>query len=259
MKKTAPGFLFFVIAFSQFAFSFDQEMPNLKTPLNIEEKEGTFTVVHHFDHQNDNPFNISAANVLIGFQYMAWQKLSFSFDHSYITTEKEIAFGAGYSFSFPQAFIETQIDFQYLNFEPSDITNRQNSFFILGSLRSLPDPVIEKIRLISNIGYDSFNERPGLGFGIDINILKDHGTLQALNIFGEYLPVLDKDIGIDTYVGDTNTYTFGVAILTYGHQFLITAGNTFDLGTRRLMLGSDTNRIFVGFNIKRHFDFGEEE
>ncbi len=247
-----------VVFFSSTAFGFNQEMPNLKTPISIEANEGVFNLVHHFDHPNDNPFNISSANVLLGFQYVAWKKLSFTLDYSYITSEKELALGTGYAFSFPQAFIETQIDVQYLNFEPTDLTTHQNSIFILGSLQSLPDPLIKKVRGIANVGYDSFNERPGLGFGININIIEDHGMLQSLSVFGEYFPVLDKDIGITKYVKDKDTYSFGIGALTYGHQFVLEAGNTIELGTRRMMLGTDTNRIFVGFNIKRHFDFGDD-
>ncbi len=70
--------------------------------------------------------------------------------------------------------------------------------------------------------------------GIDIGISED------ISIMGEFFPVSHGD-------GRVDCFAFGFSLRTYGHRFMFLLGNSSEIGTRGLMLGTDSGDL----NIRR--------
>ena len=182
------------------------------------------------------------ANVHVGLRYAVLPRLEIK--AAYTTFEKEYALGASYGYHLSQLYFKGQLDVQYFNFERSG--ERNGNFLFGAALQSYPlgNIVIPTI----NVAYDGFNEKFGMGIGIDIGFDWSFGPLEHISFIGEYYPILQAEEAITR---DENYFAAGVRLDTYGHHFMLQVGNGSEIGPRRLMLGAPNNDIHIGFNIHR--------
>jgi hypothetical protein len=109
-------------------------------------------------------------------------------------------------------------------------------------------PFLEKITPVVNVCYDGYDERFGYGAGVHAGLETDWGLLRRLSAMVECYPVAGRKEGV---TGPKDSFAGGVELETYGHHFAFLAGNSSDIGTRRLMLGTHTSKLYFGFNIRR--------
>jgi len=130
-----------------------------------------------------------------------------------------------------------------------EIEKRRQNFFY--SLSVEGEPILNVISPALVVGYDGYEERFGAGFGVAAGFGRE-GVLKHVAVIGEYYPVLGRD---DDRTGPEDCFAAGVELQTYGHHFAFLVGNSSQIGTRRLMLGNDTNDLYLGFNIYRLLEF----
>lgn len=236
MRKTLLVIL--VLLIPQTLLSYDSGMLNLRVPTNLEQGQAEFVVKHRFygkisDETWDTFFGMDGgANVGISFRYSILEKFEFKISRTRL--QKEYTTGLSYAYVISKV-LHGQADIQLFSLKPGTQV-REKAFFYQLAVQSAP--VLKKFTTVVNIGYDAYNEQAGLGLGVDV------GILESLSIIGEYFPVLEGDDEVDCFA-------FGFRIQTYGHRFMFLLGNSRQIGTRRLMLGSDTRDLYFGFNIHR--------
>ncbi len=234
-------------------FSFEQDMLNLKVPSNLDQTDMVFSVFHRFYGEiTEEPFNTffgldAGANVGIGLRYAVFPKLELN--TSYTRYQKEYVIGASYAHFFHQFFLRSQLDVQFFTYEMTGIEERQRNFFYNLAVQS--EPLFRKITPTLNVGYDGYNESFGFGAGIDIGFDLDIRLIERVSVIGEYYPIIGRD---DVIHGAENFFVTGLKIETYGHHFMLLVGNSSQIGTRRLILGTNTNDLFLGFNVNRIID-----
>lgn len=233
--------------------AFEPSMMNLTTPSRQENTEAVFKITHRFYGQvDDDPletfFGLDAgANVSVGMRYALLPRLELN--ASYTRLQKEYVLGASYAYFFPQMHMGGQLDVQFFSFQEAGVEERNENFFYALSLQT--DPLFDIARPVINMGYDGYNEKFGVAFGISIGTDVDIGPVNRLDLIAEYYPVIDRD---DAIHGEENSYAFGIKAATYGHNFMLLVGNNSQISPRRLMLGAATNDLYFGFNVHRHID-----
>jgi hypothetical protein len=237
-----------VILASSQLFAFESSMLNLKVPSNLDGKSLLLEVQHRFkgvltEDPLDNLFGLdSGANVSFGLRYAIIPRLELN--AAYTTYEGEYRVGASYAHHQPEIFLMVQADAQYFNFERSG--ERNGNFFY--SIAAQSYPIAEIFAPVVNFAYDSYHERFGIGVGLQAGFDWWLGPIERISLIGEYYPVLDEE---DAITGPENYFAAGVRVDTDGHRFMLQVGNGWNIGSRRLMLGTGTNDIYVGFNIQR--------
>jgi hypothetical protein len=236
------------------AFSLEKSMLNLKLPSALETGQAQFFVQHRFRGYalTDKPFETffgmeSGANVSLGLRTRVLKNLEAI--ASYTILEREYVLGAGYALTSPGSWIKGQIDLQYFTFRryyvDSDTILRKN--YAYGRLDLSTKPFGGVITPVVNVGYDTEYKKVGLGVGIDI------GLSEKFSLIGEYFPRLWEKDYIDKKM--YNCFAFGLKVQTWGHHFLFMLGNSTDVGTRKMMHGSNYKDLFFGFGIQRLLEF----
>lgn len=201
----------------------------------------------------DDLLGINAgANTGLSLRYLVWSKLEIN--GAFVRNQKEYIIGAGYALFIPQLWLKSQINVEFFNYEklglPTTVSPRRRNLFYSAALQS--EPILERITPTINVAYDGYNRRIGLGVGLDIGFEFEIGPLEGMNIIGEYFPIINRDIAVN---GPKNSFTAGFKFNTYGHHFMFLVGNTTEIGTRRLMLGTRSNDLYLGFTIHRFISF----
>jgi len=219
------------------ALPYGNGMLNLEVPAGLEARQMEFVVQHRFYGKvSEKPFDTflgmdMGANVGIGLRYSVSEKLGFGV--SYTRSRKEYTVGLRYAY-FISEILRGQADVDLFSYKEPGVGGRRRGVFCQLALQG--EAVLERATPVVNIGYDSYNGKVGIGLGIDLEISEDIG------IMGEYFPVSD---------GRLDCFAFGVRLRTYGHRFMFLLGNSSEIGTRRLMLGTDSGDLYFGFNIRR--------
>lgn len=190
------------------------------------------------------------ANVGFGFRTPILRNLEVV--ASYTFFEREYTLGAGYSFLESRAPIKGQIDFQYYTYKrvyysPETGVTQARKNFLYAQIDFSAKPVLGLAAPVVNLGYDTDTERIGCGLGLDV------GLSQKFSLIGEYFPRLWKKNYTDRQMFDT--FAFGLKIQTWGHHFLFMLGNSTEIGTRRMMQGSNVEDLFLGITIQRLLEF----
>jgi hypothetical protein len=68
-----------------------------------------------------------------------------------------------------------------------------------------------------------------------------------VDVIGEYTFTHDPD------QAERNTFSTGIKINTYGHQFKVMITNCQQIGSRKAMAGAGSNSLRFGFSIQRAF------
>ncbi len=238
-----------LILLPQPLLSYENSMLNLEVPTNLEEGQSEFNVQHRFYGKIDEePLDTFlgldlGANVSLGLRHLV--RPQFEANVSYTRNQKEYIVGASYAYFFPEIFLRSQLDIQFFSYKKLGIDERRQNIFYQIVLQS--EPLSKRFTPVINAGYDGYNQRFGLGLGTGVSILED------LSIMGEYFPVLDRnDDDLNKgIIGQKNRFALGIMLKTYGHHFIFILGNGTEIGTRRLMLGTQSNDLHLGFNIQR--------
>jgi len=227
---------------------------NLKVPTGIKSGNAEFKIQHRFAGKiNEDPFNTlfgmyMGANINLSLRYIVWSKLEL--EGSYSNYSKESSLCASYSYSFP--LMKALLGGQFFSYEEYNLDKKsfERKSSIMGLLSVQTEPIIKRIILTIDIGYDGYEKKPGAGLGASIIILERPGTLKKLILIGEYFPTkLNSDVN--------NCYCFGLRAETYGHHFDFIISNGSEIGLRRLMLGTVKEEgLYFGFNIKRLIERG---
>ena len=134
-----------------------------------------------------------------------------------------------------------QGDFQFFSYQvPTLAARRQNIF---GLLSVAGEPILGIITPVLNVGYDGYEQRLGLGAGLNAGFRLEIGPFKLVNIAAEYSPVLARDTLRN---GRQNSFAGGVTFETYGHHFQFVVGNSLETGARRMMLGAPATRSTSG-------------
>jgi hypothetical protein len=246
-------FLIILLFLSNVTFALETSSLNLRVPGDLDRRQLVLTIPHRFygkitDHPLDNLFGIDqGANAGLALRYRIWSALEI--EGSYAHSEKEFGVDAGYSFILP-GILRSGIAVQYFDFKRASITERRRNFFYQASFQS--EPLFEKICLNLEGGYDGYNQRFGVGFGLDAGIDVTMGPIEGLHLVTEYFPVIKPETGV---TGAGNSFAVGLKARTYGHHFMFFVGNNTEIGARRLMLGAAGNDLYLAFNIQRFLKF----
>jgi hypothetical protein len=195
----------------------------------------------------DNFFGIDqGANINFGIRYALLQRLEVN--ACYTALRQEYRLGASYAHHLPQIYMKGQMDVEYFDFESAG--ERNSNFYYALALQTFP--LGEILTPTVNIAYDGFNEKFGLGFGVDLGFDFYLGPIEHISVIGEYYPILDSEPGM---TNEEHYFTAGLRLDTYGHHFMVQVSNGFEIGPRNLMLGVPTNDLYLGFNIQRILQF----
>lgn len=237
---------------AQSLFSFEPSALNLEVPSNLERNSSVLELKHRFygdltDDPFENFFGLDVgANVNLGMRYAIVDRLELC--ASYTRRAKEYRVGASYAHHCDQVYVRAQIDVEYFSFKEG-ATRNQN---VYASLALQSEQLLNAIIATANLGYDGYNEKLGLGLGLDIGFDWEFGPIEHISFIGEYYPVLQRE---EPITGPENSFATGIRIDTYGHHFVLLVGNNWEIGNRHLMLGAPTNDIRIGLNIHRLFIF----
>ena len=242
--------------------SYEVSMPNLLVPTNMDPLHFEFVIQHRFegalaDKPLKNFFGMDkGAVVKLGLRFLMWSKLEVNVSHTFDRHEYEA--GLSYAVFIPKIFMKLQLDAQYLNYpyektDPDEpyagiLTSPKhkivNSYYLQLALETYP--IAGRIKPVINIGYDGFNnKRIGLGVGLSVKLLS------WWYIQGEFFPNFYKSAWKRDESGGLHTYAFGFMFQTPSHNFILMAGNSTQIGTRRMMMGTGTKALHLGFNITK--------
>lgn len=230
-------------------FGLELSSLNLMVPNGLEKKQLVFTIRHRFlGRINDNPLENffgadQGANAGLALRYRAWAGLDV--EGSYARSEKEYGLTAGYAFSVVRD-LRSEIAVQYFDFKRVSAADRQRNFFYQARFQS--EPLLKKISINLETGYDGFHERFGVGVGLDAGFDVTFGPIEGLHLVAEYFPVIKPETDV---TGARNSFAAGIKARTYGHHFMFFVGNNTEIGARRLMLGAPANDLYLSFNIQR--------
>ncbi|KPK62281.1 hypothetical protein AMJ83_11280 [candidate division WOR_3 bacterium SM23_42] len=250
MKKILLTLL--LVTCTQLLLAFEPSALNLKVPSDLERSSMVFEIQHRFygdltEDPLENFFGLDVgANVNLGIRYAILDRLELY--AAYTRFEKEYRVAASYAYHFPQIYVRTQINLEYFSFKVGQ--ERQQNFFYGLGLQS--EPIFDAVTATVNSGYDGYNEKFGLGFGIDLGFDWEFGPIEHVALLGEYYPVLQSE---EPITGPENSFAGGVRVDTYGHHFMILIGNNTHIGARRLMLGAASNDIRLGLTVQRLLQF----
>lgn len=245
MKKIV---LAVVILTSSQLSAFESSMLNLRAPSHLDGKSLLFEVQHRFkgvltEETIENFFGLDGgANVGFGLRYALVPRLELN--AAYTTFEGEYRVGASYAYHVPQFFVMAQAEVQYFNFERGG--ERNGNFFYSTAVQSYP--IVGIFAPVVNLAYDSYNETFGIGVGLRAGFEWWFGPIERITVIGEYYPVLEEEEAI---TGAENYFATGLRVDTDGHRFMLQVGNGWNIGPRRLMLGTISNDIHIGLNIQR--------
>ncbi|HEX9934388.1 MAG TPA: DUF5777 family beta-barrel protein [bacterium] len=239
-------FLIMLLYNSTALFAFENSMPNLTVPSELQTGQMRLTIQHRFyGRVNDRPgetfFGVfdAGANTMLGLRAALGRR--FEANAFYVSMIKEYQLGMGFGFSLGTQF-SGLVEARYFSFRTS-FDRRESSVFLLGTLQSRA--VAKRCRPVVNVGYDGYWDRFGLGLGLGINVL------ERLSLLGEFFPQVDPE---PNYRDAKSGFTAGFRIRTYGHFFLFLIGNSFDIGSRQMMRGAENNDLHLGFSIQRLID-----
>lgn len=232
--------------------AFEPSALNLRVPSHLDGNSLVLDIQHRAygiltEDPLDNFLGLRlGANVNIGLRYAVLPRLELN--AAYTTFENEYHLGVSYAHHCPQLYLKGQVDVQYFNFERAG--ERNGNFYYCVAVQSYP---LGKIFIPTvNFAYDGFNEKFGLGLGVDVGFDWSFGPLQHISFIGEYYPVLQAE---ESITRAENYFAGGLRLDTYGHHFMLQLSNGTEIGPRRQMLGAPTNDLYIGFNIHRILEF----
>lgn len=238
-----------LLASTNGVLAFEAGQLSLDTPNVLKKNEGSFNIRHRFFGEADDSEKFfgsdDGGNMHIGLKYAVLDNLVVGVDH----TRDESAYGIGLEYA--HDFKWASLGLRANGFRLNKGTKKDKSYLVNTAIQS-PN-YFEHLRFTGNIGYDAYFEHAIAGVGVDINMANPISWLaftENLSVLGEYYPQVDKVIGVS---GQYDTYAFGIKSQTYGHHFEILLSNSTNMDPRTMSLGTNSDKIHLGFNINRKF------
>ncbi|MBN2815555.1 MAG: hypothetical protein JXQ67_02665 [Campylobacterales bacterium] len=244
-------FLLLILALmSKESFAFESGQLSLDTPNVLLQGEGAFGIRHRFYGEIDDVDRFFGAddggNMYLTLKYALFDNLVLGVDH----TRDESAYGVGLEYSYDFTWFKAGIRANGFRLNKG-VEKYHSSYHTIASLQT-PN-YFEHLNFTVNYGYDAYYKHQIMGGGIDLNVNNFMPFLtftEKLSILGEYYPQVDK---VDGVSGKYDSYAFGIKFQTYAHHFEILATNSTNMDPRTMSMGTNSDKLHLGFNINRKF------
>lgn len=255
MKRFSLGFILLPIL----VMGYELGMINTPVPSPLEKLSAEFFFDHRFrGNVTDDPLGTllglyQGANAFIGLKFTPVKGLEMSISRK--SRQKEWMVGASYSHRFPAAYIRGRVGIDFFSYDDPGEEQRAMNFFYQMGLQS--ESILKRIKPSLTLAYDGYNQHLGLGTGLSVKLFEYVWYFEEINLLAEYYPVFGRSVD-KPWLEESNAWVAGVGASTSGHHFVLSFGNTWDLGTRRLMLGVDETTaegLYIGIGIKRVLKF----
>ena len=248
MKKLL--LLVFIALLSEGAMAFEFGQLSLDTPNVLKKGEGSFGIRHRFFGEiNDYDKFLgtdNGGNMHFLLKYAVLDNLVLGVDH----TRDESAYGVGLEYSHDFEWIKAGVRVNGFRLDKG-LDEYDKSYQAIVSLQT-PN-YFEHLNFTANVGYDAYYEHQIVGFGADLNAENFISFLtftEKLSLLVEYYPQVDEIEGVSK---EYDSYAFGMKYQTYGHHFEIMATNATNMDPRTMSLGTNSDKLHLGFNINRKF------
>lgn len=230
--------------------AFEAGQLSLDSPNVLKKGEGSFGIRHRFFgeiNDLDKFFGTDVGgNMHLVLKYALVDNLVLGVDH----TRDQSAYGVGLEYSRDFKWIKMGVRVNGFRLEKGlDVYDK--SYQAIVSLQTAN--YFDHLRFTANVGYDAYYQHEILGYGVDLNADNFISFLtftEKLSLLGEYYPQVDRIEGISKKY---NSYAYGIKYQTYGHHFEIMATNSTSMDPRTMSLGTNSDKVHLGFNINRKF------
>jgi len=237
-------------------YGYQQSFLNLVSPSELQNLETEIGISHRFNGKfDDKPLDTmfgldSGANVAVHLRQALPR--NFELKLGFIRTNHEYQVELSNHFTPVDFPVQAQAGIQYFSFQDIfDPALRHKNLLYQLSLQN--KPILDRLILNINLGYDSEYKRLGNGFGIGLK------ATDKMTLIGEYYPVWDRDSApqkVKIMLGKYDCYAMGVKLDTYGHHFMFMLSNNEKITPRHLSMGSYFKKdLKLGFNIQRQMNF----
>jgi len=247
MKKVVLTLV--LLATTKGLFAYEAGQLSLDTPNVLKKSEGSFNIRHRFFGEADDTDKFfgsdDGGNMHIGLKYALMDNLVLGVDH----TRDESAYGLGLEYA--HDFKWASLGLRANGFRLNKSTGKEKSYQLISSIQTAN--YFDHLRFTGNLGYDAYFEHTIAGIGVDVNMKNPISWLsftENLSLLGEYYPQVDKVQGVS---GQYDAYAFGIKSQTYGHHFEVLLTNSFNMDPRTMSLGTNSDKMHLGFNINRKF------
>jgi hypothetical protein len=224
----------------------ENSMLNLKLPSGLEPRQAQFVLAHRFyGPVNEEPLEsffgmAGGANVALGFRVCPYHRFEITASRQF--WENENILGAGWAFEVPLLPAVGQIDaafHSYKTFSSASLAYERREFFHARlDLSARPGT---RFLPVVNLAFDTESDGWRAGFGANLTLTERFGLI------GEIFPAPEG--------GGDAVFAAGLKVQTYGHHFLFQIGNSTEIGTHRLMRGTRSDDLTLGFGLHRLLDF----
>lgn len=235
---------------SEGLMAFEMGQLSLDTPNVLKNGEGSFGIRHRFYGEIDDLDKFfgtdDGGNMYFALKYSLFDNLVLGVDH----TRDQSAYGVGleYSHDFEWIKVGARVNGFRLN---TGLDEYKYSYQAIASLQT-PN-YFDHLNFSVNFGYDAYDEHQIFGVGVDLNaenFLSFLTFTERLSLLAEYYPQIDKVEGVSK---EYDSYAFGIKYQTYGHHFEIMATNSSNMDPKSMSLGTNSEKLHLGFNINRKF------
>lgn len=230
--------------------AFESGQLSLDTPNVLNKGEGSFGIRHRFFGEIDDLDKFfgtdDGGNMHFVLKYALLDNLVLGVDH----TRNQSAYGVGleYSHDFKWAKVGMRVNGFRLN---TGLDEYENSY--QANLSFQTPNYFDHLNFTANLGYDAYYKHQIVGFGVDLNadnFIPFLTFTEKLSLLVEYYPQVDK---VENISKEYDSYAFGIKYQTYGHHFEIMATNSTNMDSRTMSLGTNSDKLHLGFNINRKF------
>lgn len=236
--------------FSEGLMAFEMGQLSLDTPNVLKKGEGSFGIRHRFFGEiNDyNKFlgTDDGGNMHFVLKYALLDNLVLGVDH----TRDESAYGVGLEYSHDFEWIKAGVRVNGFRLDKG-LEEYDKSYQAIVSLQT-PN-YFNHLNFTANLGYDAYYKHQIVGVGVDLNADNFISFLtftEKLSLLAEYYPQVDEIEGISK---EYDSYALGMKYQTYGHHFEIMVTNSTSMDPRTMSLGTNSDKLHLGFNINRKF------
>lgn len=236
-------------------FAYQHSFFSLVSPSELGMMDGELMIQHRFrgavdDDAFDTFFGMdNGANV--GLAYRQAFLYGLEAKAGYIRDNSEYYLEASWRFTKEEYPVHAQVGIELYSYEDFVDPDKRNSS-VLVLLAAQNKPLYDRFYLNANLGYDADASALGLGIGAGVRLIS------SFTVLGEYYPDLKEDKATDDLQNSLrkkDSYSFGVKLDTYGHEFMFMLGNNEDMNLRQILHGSLNSDLKLGFTVKRRFGF----
>jgi len=228
--------------------AYERSLANLIAPTQLDARHMEFSIQHHFlGPVSEDPLETflgthRGANIGLSLRAVPVKRLDVWGSHLILNMEKVYGMGAGYSVAVPEPGFSMKFAVEWFHSKRKFSKDRwQSDFLLAAGLQTRP--LFRKWSVLLNAGFDTDAEKIGAGIGLLWQLSK------PLSLWSEYYPLrFFEDL-------DHDSYALGLKAVTYGHHFFLFLSNNTGPGVFRMMAGSGSGDLYLGFKIQRDFEW----